>query len=174
LFFWLIVLPAMIPIVQCAQRARTAEYEILLPVDRSTYLRQLGLGVAIGQVQLWCAVGAATILWWVFAARSRLPCIAFANILACSALAQVGLFGVGVWAVWLAHRYSSHLAFLVFVFGFAAFSGAMSVVMDVAGKSLLAGLQHSSWPAAATGLFALMGVLLAWRAYRRWLVADLD
>jgi hypothetical protein len=33
-------------------------------------------------------------------------------------------------------------------------------------------VRPSVWPAAAA-LFAAVGVLLAWRAYRRWLVADL-
>ena len=53
-------------------------------------------------------------LWWFTAAQEPLQFGLMANVLACSALAQVGLFGVGLCIISLAKPYSPQMVIMAF------------------------------------------------------------
>ncbi len=141
-------------------------FELLLPIDRAAYIRQVGMAVALSQLQLWIVGGAGGILWWLTVVHQPLRFVVVANILVISALFQIGLFGIVVLAV----RYAA--AFLAGV-ALAATFGVVSllVLTDVAGRTPLAQWEYATWCIA--GLFAALGVLLTWVAHCCWLGADI-
>ena len=46
-------------------RSRRLEYELMLPVDRRSYVRQLGAALALGHFQLWGVICATIAVWWL-------------------------------------------------------------------------------------------------------------
>jgi hypothetical protein len=145
------------------RRTRTLPFEFLLPVDRATYLKQVGLAAALNQCQLWIAFCAIAIPWqWIVAPQSS---FLLASLLGYSFLCQVGLFGVGAWLLRLR---SPTLAFLGFMVAIQVLMFS-TVAME---HGPLASCRHIVFWAA--GGFAVCGLLLTWAAYRRWLAADID
>jgi hypothetical protein len=104
-------------------------------------------------------------------AKQAPPFIPIANLLVASALWQIWSFGVIVWAVWLTRNRSRVSAVL------AATLAAMMAIILI-GVQYKSPLRDELWRmgllVAVAALFAAVGALLTWDAYRRWLVADLD
>ncbi len=168
--FFLIFMPAVMSITQLIGRKLALVYELLMPVERTAYLRQVGAAAAIIQFQIWVANSVGVVLWWLIAAKQAPQFIPMANLLIASALWQVWIFGVIVWAVQLARNRFRLWAGLVPLLALV-----VSIVLtSVMYEPPLAELWRMGLPVAVAALFAAVGVLLTWHAYRRWLVTDLD
>ena len=97
--------------------------------------------------------------------------MAIANLLVASALWQVWLFGAIVLAIWLA-RHRSRLSVVMVAFALAT---VVSLVLtSLLQESPIMEFSPMALPVAVAAIFGLLGVLLTWHAYRRWLVTDLD
>ena len=138
--------------------------ETLLCIDRPTYLKQVGAAAAISQLEMWlCSVVGVLIWWWLAAYEVFSPKVVLA--LAFSALLQPWFFGVGVWFV----RFRSPLplvaAYIVFV--------QVTVISTMATTF---GPARAAQPVvlSVAAIFAILGLILTWDAYRRWLVTDFD
>ena len=110
-------------------RCRSLGRELMLPVDRVAYVRQLGLAAATSQFQLWCGIVVAAILWWQTLATQPPRLDAVAMMLAVSALCQFWTFGLFAWFA----RYRSQGLYVL---------GMMSAIMPA---QMLAGF--SQWVA---------------------------
>jgi hypothetical protein len=140
-------------------------HELMMPVSRKAYLRQQGTAAAIAQFQVWIAMSAASILWILTAAKEPRP-VLLADAMAFSALSQIWLFGLTVWII----RFRSRVLSIV-----GLFIGLYSTMMPM--MMLDAPVPLDQWrlilPSIGV-LLAILGLLLTWRAYRRWLVTDID
>ena len=140
--------------------------ELLLPVDRPSYVRQLGMAVAVNQLQLMAGMSIGTTFWIFLTARQSLSFTNLAFVLGIFTLLQPWFFGVGVWFL----RYRN----LGMQMG--GFIGAVYVSMIPAALYAAPGpldiWRYSALPVA--GIVALLGLLITYDAYRRWLVADFD
>ncbi len=90
------ILPALHWPDAYAEKAPSMSFELLLPVSRAAYLRQLGLAAALSQIELWGILNATLVLWWSMALRTRIPLPGVVSILGISALCQVWFFGITV------------------------------------------------------------------------------
>ena len=146
------------------RKVRSLSRDLLMPVRRDAFLRQLGTAAAIGQFQVWTAVVIANILLMLTVTQEPHPLL-LAHAIAFSALSQIWMFGLTVWIM----RYRS-LVLNVVGMMFALYSTMMPMIV-------LDGPPLKEWqpillPIGA--ILAIFGLLLTWSAYRRWLVADLD
>ena len=165
LIFLAFFLPSTFWPDQCARKGAAVAHELLLPVSRSAYVKQLGIGTMLNQFQAWCVLNAAAILWWFFAIRGEIPVAGAVSILAISALWQFWFFGVGtllslpqfqlnpmVGALWLA----SLVPLLI----------ALAIARPFA--------EWQIEVITLSAILAFIGVLATKAAHRRWLVADID
>jgi len=171
---WLIVCPSVMSLSQLIPRNYLLGYEIMLPVERRTYLREVVMAAAISHLRTWGGMYTGFMLWWLTAAQEPLQFGLMATVLACSALAQIGLFGIGLCLISLAKPYSPLMVIITFsaiwgVFGFPIAISAVGLH-----ESLPPGLCNFLLPLAGAALFAMFGLLLTWLAYRHWLAADFD
>jgi hypothetical protein len=170
----LIACPSVMSVSQLIPRYYLLGYEIMLPVARQTYLREIIMAFAISHLRMWSGMYAGFMLWWFTAAQEPLQFGLMANILACSALAQVGLFGVGLCIISLAKPYSQQMVIAAFRATWGVLGSASVAWVAMLRVSPLPALRDSLWPPASAGLFAIFGLLLVYDAYRRWLKADFD
>jgi hypothetical protein len=145
--------------------------ESLLPASRRGFVRETGAAMGLGMMKLWVGstvvalAGAA-----VFASGDvRSHAVNLLAIVAISAAAQVYIFGVILWGLWMRNGIVSGLALL-------AATGGPAPVM-------LMQMQQKSTPdvwhvGGHVGLwvvsFLLVGGLLAFDAYRRWVRTEMD
>jgi hypothetical protein len=179
MLFWLLLIgliacPSVMSLSQLIPRNYLLGYEIMLPVARQTYLREIVMAFAISHLRMWGGMYTGFMLWWFTAAQEPLQFGLMANVLACSALAQVGLFGVGLCIISLAKPYSPQMVIMAFGAIWGVLCSAIAAWVAMLRVSPLPALRDSLWPLAGAGLFAMFGLLLIWLAYRRWLVADFD
>ena len=85
-----------------------------------------------------------------------------ANVLACSALAQIGLFGVGLCLISLAKPYSPQMVITAFGMITGVLGSAIAAWVAMLRVSPLPALRDSLWPLAGAGLFAMFGLLFIW------------
>ena len=91
-------MPAMIAAVGVLQwRTFKLRHESLLPVERKSYIRQLGTAAALSHFQLWAGMSVALVIWWLLIGPRPLQLALFGGVLAFSAAFQVAVFGVAVW-----------------------------------------------------------------------------
>ncbi len=161
---FLTVIPPCMALAALTRRTRTIGHELCMPVDRKTYLRQLGAAAALSHLQLWLGVSLATVLWWMLAVGGRPAYADMARVLAFAGLFQVWFFGVGAWAA----RYRSRSVLVVII---ATIIMAAHLFMPFLLFSPAADdLRSFRLPIAA--LFAIFGVWLAYDAYHRWLMME--
>jgi hypothetical protein len=163
------LVPAFLAAVGVLQwRTSTLRYESLLPVDRRSYLRQVGTAAAVGHFRLWAGMSVALALWWLLIDPRPLPLARLGGVLAFSAAFQVGVFGVVVWVARYPSRAPAGFAGIVMS---AFFSGVLSFQVGWS-KSSPEHLPHVAlWVA---GVIAVIGLAITYDAYRRWLVTDFD
>jgi hypothetical protein len=142
---------------------------LLLPVERKSYIRQLGAAAALSQLQLWGGTSVVLLLWWLLnwrllAGPQPFPLAVVAGVLAFSAAFQVAVFGVVAWTA----RYRSK-ALSGFVMAVLFPSSWLVLVRWVSSPGELP--QEVMWIA---GIMAVLGLLVTFDAYRRWLAADFD
>ena len=138
--------------------------ELLMCVDRPTYLKQVGMAAALKQLQVWVGMAGPLLLWWWWAAQSMSP-TTIGYLLATSALLQPALFGATVWIL----PYRSRIPVL---------TGCVMASQAVAISAVLAA--QSEWASAVrillfvAAIVAVLGLIATWDAYRRWLTTDFD
>jgi hypothetical protein len=159
-FIWPVLVPAL-SLAGLSERKQSMCRDLMLPVDRRTYLKQLGESILLAQFQLWSAAGAATLVWWLIAARQAVSAAVVASLLTLSAGLQFTVFG-GV--LWIA-RYPA----VLFLFIPIALIPAVTLLCAP-------GIEEHPYAAlaAAAVLLAVLTVLMIRSAYRRWLVMDFD
>ena len=148
-----------------AVKAPAMSYELLLPVSRLVYLRQLGMAAALSQIELWGILNGALVLWWSFGLRTQISLPGVVSILVISALCQVWFFGITV-LLSPPHIRRNPSAVLVFVVSLVPLLIAMAMLRP-----------FTEWQIEAMAWFAILafiGVLASKAAYRRWLLADFD
>ena len=147
------------------QRRKLLPRESLMCVDRASYLKQVGMAAALSQFQMW--LGMTAVLALVFFGVARQPLsVAVASVLTISALSQLWFFGLGVWLL----RFRSPILYLL---GWIASFHALIVAMIGTELAPTAIFQRSV-VLIVVAIFAVLGLILTWDAYRRWLVADID
>ncbi len=145
-------------------RTRTMGYEVMLPVDRRTYVRQLIAALATASFEFCGVILTSTVLWCLVAVATPPPLGYLGGLAAVVLLTQVLQFGAMVFAHTLTSLQIVHLA--VFI---VPMVGSMFLITGSARTDNFQ-LLPEVWPIAAA--LAALGVLLVYVAYRRWLVAD--
>lgn len=139
---------------------------LLLPVDRRTFVRQVGTAAAIDQLQFWAGIGAGIALWVWLAGPKASSVTDFAVLLGVFTLFQFWFFGVGAWFA----RYRNFgMQVGGYVLGFQVLMVAGAIC--AATGPLMPWKYMGLWLA---GIIAIFGLLLTYDAYCRWLKADFD
>ena len=136
-------------------------HELMMPVGAARYVKELGLAVALGQLQLWAGMCLGMVPCWLILVRP-LQLDVFTNVVLISGAVQVLIFGIVAWVA----SYRQHQAALVF---FLVIPASMSVMGVFTPLPLL---DYRTLLAAAIPVG--FGLLLSHVAYRRWLVMDFD
>jgi hypothetical protein len=162
-----VLLPSMFLLSMGNRRIAMLGRELLLPVDRPSYMRQLGMAAAVGHLEVWAGMSVGLTLWFLLTATwQSFSFTDLALVLGIYALLQPWFFGVGVWFL----RYRS-LGMQI-----GSLVGAVYVSMVPAALYAAPGpldiWRYSALPVA--GMIAVFGLLITFDAYRRWLVTDLD
>jgi hypothetical protein len=146
---------------------RRLSHEFMMPVSRNDHLTERGMAAAIGQLQVWACVVAATILLMATTTAARAPSPSLlADVIGFSALSQLWMFGIVVWFLQYRSIGLSLLGLQIAIFSL--------VIPMLLLESPLPLYEWQSFLPAIGAVFAALGLLLTWRAYRRWLVTDLD
>ncbi len=148
------------------RRAQTLTYELLLPVDRRTYFRQMGLAAALSQIQIWAGLSVGLAAWVLITAGQPFALANLAVLLGIFTLLQPWCFGLGAWFA----RF--HNIGLLMVAAFVAIYAAMIPIALFAAPGPMSAWRNVALPLAGT--LAAIGLLITFDAYRRWLVADVD
>jgi hypothetical protein len=142
--------------------------DFLLPVDRRSYIKQVGMAAALGHLQLWGGLSAALAIWWLLVSPLPIPPSMLAGVLAISAAYQLGVFGAVAWTA----RYRSwQLVGFVITVLFLPAQCSQAFWMTHWLDSPPAGLSYESLEIA--GIMAAFGLVATFDAYRRWLATDL-
>jgi hypothetical protein len=162
---FVLLLPLLSPVMSLlpsSRRFATLGRELLTPVDRGAYLRQLGAAMAICQFHLWAAMAGVLVAWRLLTASEPVAPGPLAYGLAISILGQVWIFAIYVWLT----RYRSQLRIALGFFLSLTFAQPLV---------FLPGLSAGMGPIAlaVAGVLATLGLLVTWDAYRRWLVTEL-
>ena len=154
------LIPAFLTVGTRIWRADVMPYEIMMPVKRSAYLRQVGLTFAVKLFRLWLGIAVATVCWLLVAAPKSVHPSEIAGCFVVSASCQVWVLGVAVLFARIRDISAAQVGTPMIVFG----------VLGIAAQ--LTTWQWTPWLIAGT--FSLLGLLLMYAAYGRWLVADID
>ena len=153
-------------------RTRALAYEVMLPMDRRTYVRQLIAALAASYFQLCGVILASILLWWRLRVETPPPLGYVASLAAAACLVYICQFGIVVFAYTLTSLYTgTRLRIVQMAVVAVLLFGSVFLIGDGARTGNLQ-LPPEVLPIAA-GLAAL-GVLLTYIAYRRWLAADFD
>jgi len=167
---FLVFFPGLVAMGAMVPRTRTMSFDLCMPVDRSSYLKQLGAAAALGHFQLWFGMSAVAVLGCFLTTEQRpeqRPGLAdVALMLASSALMQVWFFGLGVW---LSRFRSMGLIMVMMLLGFALAQAVVIFLFMCEPRSA-----WHSYQIPIAGLFAIGGAFFIYHAYRCWLAADLD
>jgi hypothetical protein len=141
------------------------ERELMLPVGRGTYLKQIGASAAISQFQLWFGVSAALVLSWLLTAAEGHRFDLLAEALAISAASQICLFGLIAWVSTFGSLGLAALASMLVL--------PLPLVLPI--WLLTGSMTHPTLIAiSAVVTLPAVGLLLVYVAHRRWLRADFD
>jgi hypothetical protein len=140
-------------------------YEIMLPVDRVSYIRQMGISAAVALIVAWAASWSILIFIFTRISQVSIRLDIIENLTLISALCQVLYYGIAVWIA----RYCSRILHL----------GAILIplYLQMFLMAMASEYQSGAWGTTmvfVAGIVAVIGLLIAYDAYRRWLVADLD
>ena len=171
--FMLAVLPAILsmtmPMIFTStnwpQRWNRIAVESLRPVEsRGRFFREQGTAMASDLALTWASLTVGVYVPTMIYRPEWFATITTAYTVLLTAAGQVWLFGVCIWA--LRHRTWRWLAFITFIGSLMTVGILVARVVDGPGGVKLA-------PLIAVVL-ALVGLLIARDAYRRWLKTDLD
>jgi len=140
-------------------------FEMMLPVDRRSYIRQMGLSMAIGLMCAWAVSWSSMVFVMTQIMQVPIGGKALVNITCISALFQVLYYGV---AVWIGPRQSKYLLGSAIVVPYILHVVFTAITLDIKEGAL------GSMMVPMSGIAAVIGLLFTFHAYRRWLKADID
>jgi hypothetical protein len=158
--------PLMVWTVFRRSRLPMLAHELLLPVDRQSFVRQVGVAMVLRQIQLWAGMSIGITVWALLLGRQTVSLTNLTVLLGVLALLQPWFFGVGAWFV----RYRT-LGVQMAGFVLAQQVSLISFVF-CAEAGPLSPWRYAALPLAA--IAAILGLVFAYFAYRCWLVADID
>lgn len=162
-FLWSILLPVGIIHGAWLQRWRHLEVELLRPIDRPSYIKQLGVAMAINVLQVWVIFATAILIDALIPSRQPIAWTPLIISLGASLALQTLGFGVVIWMM----RYRSLILVTGSIVAQVAIAGAILSFINAREKPY-----PFSALAAALALGAI-GVFIVRDAYRRWLVMEL-
>ena len=157
-------LPVFLVNKQYNEKTRFMAQDLMMPVRRDAYLKQVGMSFATSQFIQWGAFLFVTVLLMFPSAAKPTPEFLIISI-SYSLMIQIGLFGL---AIWISSLRSTIMNFLFPIVTF------LSVMFIMAMSGFNAQMTVPWWSLIMGALFACLGLLLAWRGYRLWMVADFD
>lgn len=136
--------------------------DLMMPVRRDAYLKQVGMLVAYRQFTMWGVIIAVSIVWMFTKTAKPSPEFLIYSI-SYSVIMQIWLFGLAVWI----------LSFRSFIMTFLI----MNIGVVLSAMPIMAFERQMMIPWRPLimlfgGLLAVIGLLLTWWGYRRWFVAD--
>jgi hypothetical protein len=170
-FLWLFVVLALITPTASWQgahfeeRASVTPRELLMPVCRPAYLKQLGMAAALSQFQSWAAISIVMTLWWFVGLQSQISGACIVSILLITALSQFWVFGSAV--LLLLQR--SKLTVTTWAIAIMAIVSLMAASAVARPET-----EFQLGITALSTVLAFLGLLATWTAYRHLLVADFD
>ena len=148
---------------QFNEKSRFMAQDIMMPVRRDAYLKQVGMSFATSQFIQWGVFMTVTVLLMFPSVAEPTPEFLIISI-SYSLMIQIGLFGL---AIWTSSFRSTIMNFLFFISAFFlvifTFMSAFKPQMTV-----------PWWPLILGAVLACLGLLLTWWGYRRWLAADFN
>ncbi|MBN1909501.1 MAG: hypothetical protein JW818_07175 [Pirellulales bacterium] len=140
--------------------------ELLLPVTRRDYVRQLGGAALVNFLQIWVTVTVTMVVWWLLNRwRAPLESGVIIHLLFYSVVVQVLAFGLVVWATSLRSRVSAYATLIVAIAG-SQFVGMVCLMSPQ-------DLPEYALPLIGATL-AVIGLVFLWHGHHRWLAADFD
>ena len=172
--FCVTMMPAMAAFMLVFMRLPTLKCGLLLPVDRKSYLRQLGAAAALGHFKLWAGASVAIIAWWLLVAREPRQLSLLSEIVIVAGVYQVWVFGTLVWLTKYPSRITVMLVGMLIMMSQSVVDWATR-----APTATYAGLNELPIPfdyemVLWALLAAVPALLMVYLGYRRWLVADFD
>lgn len=162
---WLAVIPFTFSTGIAAAHRALLPHACLRPVARRDLFKEYGLALAVNLVTLWASLSAGVLAAVYLAHPDRFDVGQALALLTISFCSQVYLFGVIVWMT----RYRKDTKR---VLGFAV-GLTLPMILSVAAQDP----RHAplrTFALCAAPVLALLGLLIARDAYRRWLLTDLD
>jgi hypothetical protein len=157
------IIPIILVIIKLAfAEKRFLSRELMMPVRRDSYLKQVGMLFANILFTSWGVMIAVSIV--DISTKAAKPGLEFLIYsVSYSLMIQIWLFGLAIWII------SFRSSIMPFIIMFIAF------IFSVRNIPALEGQVMFPWSSFILGaLLACLGLLLTWRGYRRWLVADFD
>jgi hypothetical protein len=165
-----IFMPTFIPIIMSIRMAivknSLLSHDLIMPVRRGAYLKQVGMLVAYCQFTMWGVMMAVSIVWMFTQAVKPTPEILIYSV-SYSLMIQIWLFGLAVLVLSLR---SITLTFLIM--NIAAIFSAFPINFMTFEAQTMFQWRHLIMPLGC--LLEAIGLLLTWWGYRRWLVADFN
>jgi hypothetical protein len=151
------MMPVFLIIKQLIVKGSFMAQDLMMPVRRDAYLKQVGMSFAVSQFILW---GVFFIVLWIFTPVAK-PTPEFLIIsISYSLMIQIWLFGLGVW---ISSLRSIPMNFLFFI---AVIASSIPIThFDVQ-------MMTPWWPLLLGDLLVCLGLFFTYLGYRRWMVAD--
>jgi hypothetical protein len=147
-------------------KSRFMAQDLMMPVIRDAYLKQLVMSFATSQFILWGVFLTVSVLW-IFSDPTELTPELLIFLISYSLMIQIWLFGLAIWV--LSFR-SDNITILIMLI--AAMLSAMPInIMTFEAQRMI------QWRSLIMPLGCLLeatGLLLTWWGYRRWRIADFD
>lgn len=162
-----IFVATLLPIVlvnrQFNEKSRFMALDLMMPVRRDAYLKQVGMSFATSHFIQWGVYMTVTVLLMFTSVARPTPEFLIISI-SYSLMIQIGLFGL---VIWIRSFRSTLMNFLVLI-------AALILVMLTFMSAFKPQMMIPRWPLILGALLACLGLLLTWWGYRRWMVADFD
>ncbi len=155
------IIPLILLIYEFNKKRRFMAQDIMMPVSRDSYLKELGISFAFIQFIAWTLAIAVSIVW-IFIVSAKPNPEFFIYSITYSFMMQIWMFGLAIW-IYSSRITPLYLILIIITWLSVEYMKALDVQMVVPWKPLILGV-----------LLALLGLLLTWRGYRRWMVKDFD
>jgi hypothetical protein len=152
-------------VIAFIQPVHRPSFEVLLPVDRASYIRQMGISTVLVFLAAWAASWSIAILLITQVFQLSIQLDLCVDLLLISALTYVLLFGI---TAWIALCQSKAWRIVVLILPVSLQIILLAVALECNAGSLVLTMVFAAAVAAGFGL------LITFDAYHRWLVADLD
>ena len=155
--FWFVTFLPVAVVLSAFQQAFKDGRGLLLPIERNSYILQVGAAAALSQLQVWACGAVVLAIWWQVSAPVVLPLPLLGQCLAFSAAIQVLAFGIMAWVSrWRSKAELGGILCLTIWLQFITIQFSQTAVIVI------------------SSIVVALGPLIAYDAYRRWLVADFD